>query len=45
MKLSKWQIIPHFHCEGDEQVKKFIRGGDIIRLRHTEMGGNLISDS
>ncbi len=23
---------------------KFIKGGDIIRLKHTELGGNLISE-
>ena len=42
MKLSKWQLLPHEHSVKDSS--KFIKGGDIIRLKHTELGGFLLSD-
>lgn len=42
MKLSKWQLLPHQHSVKD--ANKFIKGGDIIRLKHTELGGYLISE-
>ena len=42
MKLSKWQLLPHQHSS--KEANKFIKGGDIIHLKHTELGGYLISE-
>ena len=41
--MSRFQILPHADAE-DNAHRKFIAGGQVIRLRHTELGGYLTSD-
>jgi len=40
---SRFQVLPYTQCY--EQDPDYIRGGTVIRLRHSEMGGYLASDN
>ena len=39
---SRFQLIPFKHAHPD--TFKFIKGGDIVKIRHTEIGGDLCID-
>lgn len=40
---SRFQVLPYTQCY--EQDADYIRGGSVIRLRHSEMGGFMASDN
>ena len=41
--ISTFKPIPHAQV-GENSLKKFIKGGQVVRLQHTELGGYLTSD-
>ena len=40
--MSRFQVLPHTQQHKDE--KKYIKGGQVVRLQHTELSGYLTSD-
>ena len=41
--ISTFKPIPHAQV-GEDPLNKFIKGGQVVRLQHTELGGYLTSD-
>ena len=41
--MSRFQVLP-FTQVTDDKFSKFIKGGSVVRLQHTELGGYLTSD-
>ena len=41
--LSRFQAIPY--CEVQEDDRKYVRGGTVVRIQHAEVGGVLASDN
>ena len=40
--FSRFKAVPY--CEFDEDDKRFLRGGCVAKLKHSELGGLLSSD-
>lgn len=45
VKKNRWQALPFHHAHDDQRTSNsFLKGGDIVRIRHTELNGYITAD-